>query len=716
MGVYKSAMTGTMCFIQGIPLIYVCYKGKNHMESMKKKIVVAGAGYAGVLTAKKIAKRVKRRRLTAQVEITIIDKNPFHTMLTELHEVAAWRVEEDSIKISLERVFAGRGVNVVMDTIKSVDYDKKQVICATNTFAYDYLVLATGSQPIFFGVEGAKEHTFTLWSYEDAVILREHIMNMFRFAASETDLVKKRALLTFVVVGCGFTGVEMAGELSELVPFLCDRFEIDPGLVTMINMDMLGKVCNILPDNLSAKVQRRLEKKRVQVLLGANTTSIGPGYMEYKLKDEVKRITTNTVIWTAGVESSDLAKDSSGKLGPSPRGRIQTDSCLRAQNDPSVYVGGDNIFFIPEGEKNPVPQMVENCEACADTIAHNLLCDLTGSGKPEEYAPKFHGVMVCVGGRYGVAHVGSPGKFFGLPSFLAMLSKHFINVIYFIQVLGWNKVFSYIRHEFFTVRNCRSFLGGHFSNRSPSFFLVPLRLFLGFYWLYEGIVKVGAGWLKTPKLTGFFQGANQFYQRIMDAAAGLPVDATSAASGTTDVVSAASGAVDTFTAASDVVDTLTAASGHLNWAASGEAVASVGKVIVDINLFNQIRFILVNAGEYAFKMQMALADLFINHVVLPSNNMQMVFQIVIVLSEIIVGLALMGGLLTTPAAAISLLLQFMFLTSTGLYMSSWWMLFAGVAMLFGGGRVLSLDYYVMPWLKKKWKKIRFVRKWYLYHD
>lgn len=672
------------------------------MESNKKKIVVAGAGYAGVLTAKKIAKRVKRRRLSDQVEITIIDKNPFHTMLTELHEVAAWRVEEDSIKISLERVFAGRDVNVVMDTIKSVDYDNKQVICAGKTFTYDYFVLATGSQPIFFGVEGAKENAFTLWSYEDAVILREHIMNMFRQAAHETDLAKKRTLLTFVVVGCGFTGVEMAGELSELVPSLCDRFEIDPSLVTMINMDMLGKVCNILPDHLSAKVQRRLEKKHVQVLLGANTSSIGSDYMEYKLKDEVKRIPTNTVIWTAGVESSDLSKNSSEKLGPSARGRIQTDSHLRAKNYQNVYVGGDNIFFIPEGEKNPVPQMVENCEACADTIAHNLLCDLTGSGKLEEYAPKFHGVMVCIGGRYGVAHVGAPGKFIGLPSFLAMLSKHFINVIYFIQVLGWNKVMSYIRHEFFTIRNCRSFLGGHFSNRSPTFLLVPLRVFLGFYWFYEGIVKVGQGWLKTPKLTGFFQGANRFYQNILNAAAGLPVDATSGAS---DAVSAASDAVS---AASDAVS---AASGAVSSAAS-----SFGKVLLNFDLFNQIRFILINAGDYAFKIQVALVDLIINNLVLPFSGMQMTFQIVIVIGEILIGLALMGGLFTTLAAAFSLLLQCMFLTSTGLYMSSWWMMFAGFAMLFSGGRVLSLDYYVMPWLKKKWKKIKFVRKWYLYHD
>jgi len=471
-----------------------------------------------------------------------------------------------------------------------------------------------------------------------------------------------------------------------------------------------------------------MEKKHVQVLLGANTTSIGSDYMEYKFKDEVKRITTKTVIWTAGVESSELSKSSSDKLGTSVRGRVQTDSYLRAKNYQNVYVGGDNIFFIPEGEKNPVPQMVENCEACADTIAHNLLCDLTGSGKPVEYAPQFHGVMVCVGGRYGVAHVGMPGKFFSLPSFLAMLSKHFINVIYFIQVLGWNKVFSYIKNEFFTVRNCRSFLGGHFSNRSPTFFLVPMRIFLGFFWFYEGLVKVGEGWLKSPKLTNFFRWANLFYERIINAAAGLPVNASSgvsdATSAASDAVSAASDAVsaasDAMSAASDAVS---AASDAVS-AASSDAVAAVSSaannLLLNLNIFGQIRLILVRAADqlfYAFKLQISLVDTMINNLILPSTRTQMIFQIVIVLSELLVGLALMGGLFTTLASLMSLVLLFTFLTSTGLYMGSqWWMLFASFAMLFSAGRVLSLDYYVMPWLKKKWKKVKCARKWYIYHD
>lgn len=648
--------------------------------SEQKRVVVAGAGYAGILTAKKIAKRVKKKNLTEQVQITIIDKNPFHTMLTELHEVAAWRVEEDSVKISLDKVFAKRNVNVVMDTITTVDYKKRLVVCENSTFPYDYLVLASGSQPIFFGVEGAKENSYTLWSYDDAVTLREHIMQMFRAASRETDADKRRRYLTFVVVGCGLTGVEMAGELAELIPHLCGRFEIDPGDVTIINMDLLERVCSVLPDKQAAKVHKRLEKMGVKVMLKTCTTRVGEDFVEIEEGDGVRVIPSSTVIWTAGVESSQLSQEASATLGEAPRGRVQTDEYLRSAEDKRVYVGGDNIFYTPEGEKTAVPQMVENCEASADTIARNLMCDLTGAGEREKYAPKFHGVMVSVGGRYGTAHVGLPGKFFGLPSFLAMLSKHFINVVYFVQVLGWNKVFSYIRHEFFTIRDCRSFLGGHFSNRSPSFFLVPLRVFLGCFWLYEGVVKVGEGWLRSPKLTGFFQGANQFYENIMRSAAGWPVDAVTSASG------------------------------------AAETAASVGEMIFRFDLFRQFRFMLVNAGEYAFKVQVGVVDAFLNWVVLPSAGMQMFFQIVIVLAEVLIGLALVGGLFTTPAAAASLALQGMFLTSTGLYMSSWWMVFAGVAMLFGGSRSLSLDYYAMPWLKKKWGKIGFVRKWYLYHD
>lgn len=658
---------------------------------MMKKIVIVGAGYSGILTAKKLEKKLRKKG--AEYEITLIDKRPFHTMLTELHEVAAWRVEEDSIKIDLNQVFAGRKVKVVLDEISSIDYNSKQIRGNAGDYDYDYMVLATGSQPTFFGVEGAAEHSFTLWSYEDAVLLREHIVQKFRDAVRCTNLEEKKRKLAFYVVGAGFTGVEMAGELAELVPFLCERFRISRDLVTIVNIDALDKVCAVLPDRLSAKVLRRLTKMGVDVRLNSQICGVGEGNITCKTKGITEQFPADTVIWTAGVEGANLSAASQA-LGEAARGRIQTDACLRADKQKNVYIAGDAIFYIPEGEQQPVPQMVENAEASADTIAHNLVCELTGTGELEKYAPKFHGVMVCVGGRYGVANVGFPGKMFALPSFLAMFAKHFINIIYFVQVLGWDKIFSYLKHEFFTIRDCRSFVGGHFSNRSPSFMLVPLRVYLGAYWIFEAVKKIGEGWLASPKLSGFINGANQFYDSIL-----YPGTVPDAVSSATTVASAAADAVSSAT-------TVTAA----------ESAAKAGDLLFYLDILGWIRFIFVSAGEYAFKVQITAVDWMMNTFILPSNGMQMTFQTIIVISELLIGMALVGGLFTTPAAGYSLLLQAMFLTSTGLYMSSWWMIFAGIALLFGGGRVLSLDYYVMPWLKKQWKKIKFVKKWYIYHD
>ncbi|NLM37616.1 MAG: FAD-dependent oxidoreductase, partial [Firmicutes bacterium] len=113
------------------------------------KIVIIGGGYAGVLTAKKLAKKFKKDTATS---ITIIDKNPFHTMLTELHEVAAGRVEEESIRISFRKIFAGRKINFVQDLIEAVDRQQRKVLGRNGSYDYDYLVIAVGSRPTFFGI------------------------------------------------------------------------------------------------------------------------------------------------------------------------------------------------------------------------------------------------------------------------------------------------------------------------------------------------------------------------------------------------------------------------------------------------------------------------------------------------------------------------------------------------------------------------------------
>lgn len=695
----------------------ISFMGIFKEEVMEGRIVILGAGYAGVLTAKKLAKKFKKDE---NVTITIIDKNPFHTMLTELHEVAANRVDEDSIKMGLKKIFAGRKVNVVIDNIESIDFKNNFLIGSNGKYSYNYLVVASGSKPTFFGVTGAEEYAYKLWSYNDAVIVRDNIINSFRKASIITDIEEKRKLLSFYVVGAGFTGVEMAGELAEYVPILCERYEIDRKLVSISIVDILKRTVPILPEKLSGKVENRLSKMGVSIMLDTSVCGIGPDFIEVKKGNVCTRHIAGMVIWAAGIEGSDIAGEASKTLDSENRARIKVDSYLRTLDNDHIYVVGDNMFYIAEGEERPVPQMVENCEQSSAAAAYNIFCAISGKGEMVKYKPAFHGVMVSVGGRYGVARVGLPNMMFNLPSFLAMLSKHFINIIYFIQVLGWNKVFGYMKHEFFTIRNCRSFVGGHFSNRTPSFLMVPLRIWLGAVWLFEGIMKIVEGWFNSPKLTGFFGGANTWYNNIVNgSASSLGNGAAKASKAVVDAVSSATSSSTAADTGKAVVDAVTQAT-----AAAPEAVKAAGTAIVNFNFLNLFHVIFVSGktlaestlSDYAFKLDVPLMNWFTNNLILSNNSIQMFMQIFIVIAEILIGLALIGGLLTTPASAFSLILQFMFVCTTGLYLGTFWMIFAAIAVLVGGGRTFGFDYYFMQFLKRQWKRLPLVRRLYIYND
>jgi NADH:ubiquinone reductase (H+-translocating) len=654
---------------------------------MKTKIVIVGAGYAGILTAKKLSKKFKNKN---EVSITIIDRNPYHALLTELHEVAASRVNEESIRASLKKIFAERNVKVELDNVTSFDFDKKQVVGEENTYDYDYLVLSAGSKPTFFGVKGAAENTFQLWSYDDALAIRHHIQNVFSKASRLRDKEERKKVLTFFIVGAGFTGVEMAGELAEYIPIITEKFEIDRDEVSVNIVDILSRTIPNLPEALSRKAERKLKNLGVKVILNSNVCEVGPDYIQIIQNEKCNQYQTNTVVWAAGVESADIAGKAAEVLESGNRNRIKTDAYLRSINYENVFVIGDNMFYTPEGEEDPVPQVVENCEQSAAIASYNIYCSIAGKESLKKYKPKFHGFMVSIGGRYGLARVGFPNFMVNLPSFLAMFVKHFINVVYFAQILGWNKVFSYLKHEFFTIRNCRSFVGGHFSNRTPSFLIVPLRLWLGFVWIFEGIKKVNEGWFVEAKLTSFFGSANDWFNSIL----GIASESVEATSWATPV------------------------------AGANEAAQSAGTALINWNILGLFKVYFVSGKEliesglsdFALKLDIPFINWFIDNVVLSGEKMQIFMQSGIVIAEIAIGFALIGGLFTFPAAGVSLILLLMFICTTGVYLNNFWMIFAGIAVLIGGGRIFGLDYYVMPRLKKWWKNIPIVRKLYIYND
>lgn len=615
-----------------------------------KKIVLLGAGYGGILTAKKLAKKFKKRD---QVEITIIDKKPYHTMLTELHEVAAGRVPEDAIKIDLKKIFAGRNVEVVMDTVERIDFDGKTLIGELGRYTYDYLVLGTGSKPTYFGLKGAEENCLPLWSYEDAVNIKEHILTMFRKAVKERNPNKRAKLLTFVVIGCGFTGVEMIGELGEWKKTLCKDFSVSEEEVKLYVVDMLPKVLPMLGDALIAKTERRLSKLGVKILAQSSITEVNEDSVLINNKDSIG---SYTVIWAAGIEGSDIIKSAS--LEKKGRERVETNDKLQALNRENVYVVGDNIFYIPEGEERPVPQMVENAEHSSATVANNIIATIQGK-ELKAYKPTFHGVMVSVGGKYAVAQVGTPKITFKYSGFIAMLIKHFINVIYFFQVAGFNKVWTYAMHEIFHVPDRRSLMGGYFSKRSPNFWLVPLRMFLGYKWLTEGIAKL-------PQIIAD-------PGKIFLIPSKIPVSGASLAEG----VDAATNAVTTVVT---------------QW---GKPLPVPQFIDTMVGKFMELFFYTPDGGF---------------------TGLAGVFQALMVVGEITVGLCLIGGLFSALASIVSILMGLMIWTSGMAPTEMLWYLVAGVATIGGSGSTFGLDYYVLPWLKKHWKKLKFVRKWYIYTE
>ena len=642
-----------------------------------KKVVVLGGGYAGVLTAKKLAKKFKKNK---DVQITLIDKQSYHTMLTELHEVAAGRVNEESIRMDLKSIFAGRNVNVVLDEIKNIDFEQKVLTSNDATYEYDYLVMGTGCKPTFFGIPGS-ENAHQLWSYTDAVNLREHILNMFRQAALTADKEKRRELLTFVTVGAGFTGVEMAGELGEWKDELCRSFHIDKDEVTLYVVDFAPKVLPMYPDKLVRKAERRLIKLGNELVMNSAVSEIHEDKVVLNKGEKV--INTRTVIWAAGIEGSDIVDQA--QVEKAGRGRIVTNGHLQAKDYQDVYVVGDNIFYIPEGEERPVPQMVENAEHSAPVVAHNIAVDIKG-GEYKTYKPTFHGSMVCIGSRYGVAQVGMPGMWFNLSGFFAMASKHLINLVYFVQVLGFNKIWSYLMHEFFHTKNNRSMVGGLLSNSAPVFWKFPLRVFVGFMWLQQGLSKL-------PKIIHDFNNVFLLPQPpkadALGAASGAVTEAVTAASGAVNEVAnqVASNGGDIFTMLADLIHDF------MNWI----AVLPVPGFIENMVGWSMDAFFYTPDGTQFTQ----LASL---------------VQGGMIFGEIIFGGMLIIGLFT-PVAAIATIAMGCMIWASGMAPTEMlWYLVGGFALIGNSGMVLGLDYYVWPWLREMMKRIPLLRKWYLYVD
>lgn len=586
-----------------------------------KKIVVLGAGYAGVDAALTLHKKLHRKN----VEITLIDKNEFHTLLTELHEVAGNRVEEDSVKIYLKDIFEYTRVRLVRDEVINIDFDNRILFSESTEYEYDYVVIACGSEPAFFGIEGMEEHAFTLWSLEDAKTIHSHILRCFEIASGESNIEKRRALLTFVVGGGGFTGIEMVGELIHWFRILSKEYKIPEKEVRLIVVEAMDKILAVLDSSLIEKSLRYLSGNGVEVLTNSPIIKVTKDSLHLRSGDVIKN---HTLIWTGGVKANGFVEGLNLQKAERGRGRIEVNEYTQSTQYEDVFVVGDNSFFLQEDGK-PLPLLVESAMQTGTGAAKNII-NLLYNKPLEKVKPKLHGTMVSIGRKYAVADtMGSKTS-----GWIAMFIKHIVNIHYQFEVGGFEQVIRYLKHQFVHKRRDDSFIKDQLATFSYTFFLVPMRLYLGYMWLMQGLNKYDSGWLSDVVLYAEKVGSSP------------------------DAGSSASPAADTAT----------------------EAVQQ------GLNLI----------GRYTPQWYAWIAE----NIIVPNA---MFFQVMIVITEIGLGLAFITGTFTFIAALISIVMNINFFFSTGLY--DYWYLVTSIACLAGAGRAFGLDHYFIPWLMRRWRNL-----------
>ena len=630
----------------------------------KQNIVVVGAGYAGVSATKFLAKKFKK---DTDVTITLIDRHSYHTMMTELHEVAGGRVEPEAIQYDLQRLFSRKkNVKLVTDTVTGIDKENKVVKTLAGSYPFDQLILGMGGEPNDFGTPGVKENGFTLWSFDDAVKIRHHIEATVAKAAIEPDAEVRKAMLTFVVCGSGFTGIEMVGELIDWKDRLAKDAKIDPDEITLMVVEAMPTILNMLSRNDAAKAERYLEKKNVQLLLNSPIVEVAADHI--KLKDG-SEVPTHTLIWTAGVKATSDAADFG--LEAARGSRLVANEYMQAKGyeDKNIYIIGDLVYY-EETPNTPTPQIVQAAEQTGHTAAANIVADIKG-GEKHAFKGNYQGFMVSIGAKWGVANLFDK---IHLSGFLAIIMKHIVNLKYFFDIRSGNYMFQYIMHEIFHIKDDRSVARGHTSRYGNVLWSVPLRVFYGMVWLVESMKKiVGNGDYLKPST--WFGDGSWFTDKVVFPFPWLQEQVTTGASQATETAT-------------------TAASGAADAAASGGADAATQAAHFGLSYAY---------GETPMQVFDHMPKWFesVMKFMMPNQEVALFMQKFMTIVEVCIALALIAGLFTWLSSAATIGLTIAFCLSGMFYWVNIWFIFVAFALMNGSGRAVGLDRWVIPWIQRK---------------
>jgi len=311
---------------------------------MEKKVVIVGMGFGGIRTARVLAGK--------GLDILLVDRNNYHLFQPLLYQVATAGLEQEAIAHSVRAMARGwPGTRFQLTEVTGVDLAARTVLTDSGNIAYDYLVVGAGSATNYFGLASVEQNSFDLKKLSDAEALRNHILTAFERAVIEPDPARQRALMTFVIVGGGPTGVEFAGALIELVHFVLakDYPELSTQAARVVLVEAVDGLLTAMPETQRIYTLRKLRSMSVEVLLNARVVDAGP---ERVVLHDGAVIPAHTLFWSAGVKAAPLAAvlDTPHSAG----GKIPVGPDLSLPGHPEVFVIGDMAYLEQDGSVLPM--------------------------------------------------------------------------------------------------------------------------------------------------------------------------------------------------------------------------------------------------------------------------------------------------------------------------------------------------------------------------
>jgi NADH:ubiquinone reductase (H+-translocating) len=359
------------------------------------QIVVAGAGYAGLHVALRLAAKLRNH---PAVGLTLVDRHDYHQVITELPRVASGTRAADAVRIPLQDMLAER-VRFVQAEISGFDLAGRQLLTAAGPVSWRRLVLALGSRANDFAIPGLAERTLPVYSADDAERVWAAVSTALTAAAAATDPERQRRLATVVIGGGGATGVELAGELAEILPEAASSHGLAPGRPAVQLVEAGPAILAGSSPQLTGKAARILSELRVQVRTNAVVAAATAD--GFRLTDG-QLVQGGVFVWAGGVKAPGLVADSGLPTGYN--GRVKVDRYLRVLDRPEIYAAGDLASVTDPRTGHVLPPLAQVALEEGETVARNLDAEL--EGKPLE-AFTFHdkGFVVSVGTRRGVADI-----------------------------------------------------------------------------------------------------------------------------------------------------------------------------------------------------------------------------------------------------------------------------------------------------------------------